>query len=78
MRVTLLARADATILLPRQFDCATPIGPRSHSIALACLGRVKFSFKPPIRFRVFSVFPTTWGICSSLDGQPQWPFQMGF
>lgn len=26
----------------------------------------------------FSVFPITWGICSSLDGQPQCLFQMAF
>ena len=43
-----------------------------------CLGRVKFPSKPSIPFRVFSVFPITWGICSSLDGQPQRPFQIGF
>jgi hypothetical protein len=29
-----------------------------------CLGRVKFPSKPSIPFRVFSVFPITWGICS--------------
>ena len=42
------------------------------------LGRVKFPSKPYIPFRAFSVVPTTWGICSSLDGQPQRVFQMGF
>jgi hypothetical protein len=45
---------------------------------LTCLGRVKFPFKPSIPFRVFSIFPTIWGICSSLDGQPQRWFQIGF
>src|SRR5215469_6686610 len=41
-----------------------------------CLGRVKFPSKPSIPFPVFSVFPITWGICSSLDRQPQLPFQL--
>jgi hypothetical protein len=29
-------------------------------------------------FRVLSVFPTTWGIYSSLEEQPKRPFQIGF
>src|SRR5271170_5717684 len=40
----------------------------------ACLGRVKFLSKPSIPFPVLSVFPITCGICSSLDGKPQWSF----
>jgi hypothetical protein len=44
----------------------------ASSFASSCLGRVKFPSKPSIPFRVLSVFPTTWGIYSSLDGQPQW------
>jgi hypothetical protein len=31
---------------------------------------VKLLSNQSIPFRVFSVFPTTWGICSSLDRQP--------
>ena len=47
-------------------------------LAHTCLGHVKFSSNPSIPFRSFSVFPTTWGICSSLDRNPQWLFQIGF
>ena len=44
----------------------------------SCPGRVKLSSKPSIPFRVFSAFPTTWEICSSLDAQPPRLFQIRF
>jgi len=42
------------------------------------LGAVKLSSKPSLLFRVFSVFPITWGICFSLDRRSQYLFQMVF
>ena len=60
---------------PAVFRCGA--GDRVRAVyTTTCLGRVKFLSKPSIPFRVFSVFPITWGICSSLDRQPQWWFQV--
>jgi hypothetical protein len=39
---------------------------------------VNFLSKSSIPLYAFSAFPTTWGICSSLDGQPQRLVQIGF
>jgi excisionase family DNA binding protein len=38
----------------------------------------KLPSKPSIPFHGFSVFPITWGVCFSLNGQPQWLFSMDF
>jgi hypothetical protein len=58
--------------------CLGKSNPVAGSERSTRLGRVLTLSKSSISFHHLSVFAITWGICSSLDGQPQQVFQIGF